>query len=175
MAPASITSREGYDALNATEVKEALANGKLTPEQVGELENSREGGGRKTVLSLLDAGDGSTGTRDEIPRHGASGATPPSNSTTLDSNVSKPSTTAPGDGAADTTDPNERASSVTPNKAAAAAAGHETVNAVVPLKTNVAGRPTAEARFETYETTTPAGDKITIRRNINTGATERVA
>ena len=44
--------------------------------------------------------------------------------TTLDEDTTKPSTTAPGDGPADTTDPNERASSITPQP------GPEAINAV---------------------------------------------
>lgn len=88
--------------------------------------------------------------------------------TTLDSDVTKPSVTAPGDGPADTTDPSERASTVTPRP------GEEalkvgTVNAVVPLPK--AGTPAREGkdRIETYEATKPDGTTVTVERNLETG------
>jgi hypothetical protein len=88
--------------------------------------------------------------------------------TILDSDVTKPSVTAPGDGPADTTDPTERASSVTPRP------GNEalkvgTVNAVVPLPKVEAEPDTSEPRTETYEATAPDGSKVTVTRNIETG------
>ena len=52
--------------------------------------------------------------------------------TTLDSDVTKPSVTAPGDGPADTTDPTEQASSV-PFAPSEEALKVGTVNAVVPV------------------------------------------
>ncbi|MEU4165586.1 hypothetical protein AB0F46_01710 [Streptomyces sp. NPDC026665] len=90
--------------------------------------------------------------------------------TRLNDDVTQPSTTAPGDGPADTTDPNERAVSATPDKAAAAAAGHGTVNAVVPAP-QPAARKTAKGkdRMETYTATRPDGSEVTIERNIETG------
>ena len=60
--------------------------------------------------------------------------------TRLSSDVTAPQPTATGDAPADTWDPDERAVSVTPDKAAAAAAGHLTVNAVVP-RADVVGAP----------------------------------
>jgi hypothetical protein len=59
-------------------------------------------------------------------------STPPKE-TRLDEDVTQPSTTAPGDGPADTTYPSERASSVGGDKKAAAEDGHLTVNTVVPV------------------------------------------
>ena len=56
-----------------------------------------------------------------------------------------PQTTDAGDAPADTYDPNERVSSAQTDKAAAAAAGHLTVNAVEPV--------------ESYEPPTPSGDR----------------
>lgn len=90
--------------------------------------------------------------------------------TRLDEHLDAPSTTAPGDGPADTTDPDERATSATPDKAAAAKAGHGTVNAVVPLPKRTA-KKTAEAkpRMETYAATRPDGTEVTVERNIETG------
>ncbi len=58
---------------------------------------------------------------------------PAPNATRLDTDVTKPSTVVAGDAPADTTDPTERASTVGGDKAAAALAGHLTVNAVVPM------------------------------------------
>lgn len=90
--------------------------------------------------------------------------------TRLDSDVTKPSITAPGDGPADTTDPTERASTVGGDKAAAAAAGHLTVNAVVP----VAPAPSTpvlkdNGRVEKYESVKPDGTKVTVTHNVDTG------
>jgi hypothetical protein len=90
--------------------------------------------------------------------------------TTLDSDVTKPSVTAPGDGPADTTDPNERATSVTPQP------GEEalivgTVNAVKPLPTVEEETTDREDRTETYEAVKPNGEKVTVTHNIDTGET----
>jgi len=100
--------------------------------------------------------------------------------TTLDSDVTKPSVTAPGDGPADTTDPTERATSVTPNP------GDEallvgTVNAVKPLPVKPRiddGRDLehtgGEARTERYEQLAPNGDIVTVERDIETGKSKEV-
>lgn len=93
--------------------------------------------------------------------------------TKLDSDTTKPSVTEPGDGPADTTDPDELASSATPDKGAAADAGHGTVNAVVktgdaPQGTTV---PEKDQRVEEYEATRPDGSKVTVKHNIDTGET----
>lgn len=91
-------------------------------------------------------------------------------STTLDSDLSRPQVTQPGDAPADTTDPAERATSVEPDKAAAAAAGFGTVNAVVPLpKRERAGRDTSKDRIETYEATGPDGNPVKVTHNLETG------
>jgi hypothetical protein len=90
--------------------------------------------------------------------------------TRLDEHLDKPSTTAPGDGPADTTDPDERATSATPDKAAAAQAGHGTVNAVVPLpKRKTAAARQGKDRTETYTALRPDGTEVTVERNIETG------
>lgn len=88
--------------------------------------------------------------------------------TTLDSDVTKPSVTAPGDGPADTTDPTEQATSVTPNP------GDEalkvgTVNAVKPLPVVEAEESSGEPRTEEYKATRPDGTEVTVVRNIETG------
>lgn len=95
--------------------------------------------------------------------------------TTLDSHLDAPSVTEPGDGPADTTDPTERASSATPDKGAAAAAGYGTVNAVVKLpdrKSRAPKRDESEDRIETYEVEGPDGEYVTVTRNIETGETK---
>lgn len=94
--------------------------------------------------------------------------------TTLDSDVTKPSVTAPGDGPADTTDPTERASTVGGDKAAAAKDGHLTVNAVVPVESAPAGSAVAEEdqRIEKYDVVKPDGSKATVTHNIDTGETK---
>lgn len=93
--------------------------------------------------------------------------------TTLDSHLDKPSETAPGDGPADTVDPTEIASTVTPDKGAAAQAGHLTVNGVVkvgeqPKAATVAKK---DQRVEKYKATRPDGTEVTVTHNIDTGET----
>jgi hypothetical protein len=96
------------------------------------------------------------------------------NETRLDSHLDKPSTVAPGDGPADTTDPNEIASSASPDKGAAAKAGWGTVNAVV--KVGELGesttRDSSNDRTEEYDATAPDGSTVRVKHNIETGETE---
>jgi hypothetical protein len=92
--------------------------------------------------------------------------------TRLDSDNTKPSTTAPGDGPADTTDPTERASTVGGDKKAAAAAGHLTVNAVEPVESAPAAKSDSKNdRIETYKATKPDGTEVTVKHNLDTGET----
>jgi hypothetical protein len=91
--------------------------------------------------------------------------------TTLDSDVTRPSVTQPGDGPADTTDPNKRASSVIPRP------GEEalrvgTVNAVLPVEQPAAAAREGEERVETYEATRPDGSTVTVTHNIETGESQ---
>ena len=91
-------------------------------------------------------------------------------STTLDSDVTKPAVTAPGDGPADTTDPTERATSVTPQPGdEAIKAG--TVNAVKPAPAPEVPADKGEHRTEEYEATRPDGTRVTVVRDIETGKT----
>jgi len=92
--------------------------------------------------------------------------------TTLDSDTTKPSVTAPGDGPADTTDPTERASTVTPNPGAEALKVG-TVNAVKPLPKVEAPAPSGEARTEEYDVVAPDGETVRVVRNIETGESKR--
>ncbi|MET0521482.1 MAG: hypothetical protein ABW156_05825 [Jiangellaceae bacterium] len=109
--------------------------------------------------------------------------------TRLDDHTDAPSITAPGDGPADTTDPTERATTVGGDKAAAARAGHLTVNAAIPLQTTDKGQLKGVAisypgdqgengtdgdgnRVETYPVTRPDGSTVTVRHNLDTGVTE---
>jgi len=91
--------------------------------------------------------------------------------TTLDSDLTRPQITQPGDAPADTTDPTERASSAEPDKGAAAAAGFGTVNAVVPLPQPEppADDDADEGRTESYEAVGPDGKRVKVTRNIETG------
>lgn len=91
--------------------------------------------------------------------------------TRLSSDVTKPQPTASGDAPADTWDPKERATSARPDKAAAAAAGHQTVNAVVPIDPIPDPAPPADPRTETYTVTGPDGKPVTVTHNIDTGVT----
>lgn len=95
-------------------------------------------------------------------------------STTLDDDTTKPSTTAPGDGPADTTDPDERAQSVSPRPGKEALAAG-TVNAVVPVPAPAKPRAgKSKARIERYTALRPDGTEVTIERNIDTGETSLV-
>lgn len=89
--------------------------------------------------------------------------------TTLDTDTTKPSTTQPGDGPADTVDPDERASSQPPQPGPEA---HKvgTVNAVVPLETQDAPASSkGKDRVETYKAVTVDGTEVTVTHNIDTG------
>ena len=98
-------------------------------------------------------------------------ATAKKGDTRLSDDVTKPQPTAPGDDPADTMDPKERAVSVRPDKAAAAEAGHLTVNAVVPGDPIVEVAPTG-TRTETYTVTKPDGTTVEVTHNYDTGKTE---
>ena len=79
-----------------------------------------------------------------------------------------PQTTSAGDAPADTYSASERVSSARPDKAAAAAAGHLTVNAVEP----VASVPTAVVsgnRTEVVTTTGPTGTTVTRIHDYDQG------
>ena len=93
--------------------------------------------------------------------------------TTLDSDVTKPSVTAPGDGPADTTDPTERASSVTPNPGEEALVVGA-VNAVVPLPKVEEPEEDKDPRIERYEAVKPDGSTVTVERNVETGESKTV-
>ena len=70
--------------------------------------------------------------------------------------------------------PEPRYSSSTPDKGAAAQAGHGTVSAVVPMPERdvVPGEPDrGPDRTEEYDTTAPDGRTVTVSRNIETGET----
>lgn len=92
--------------------------------------------------------------------------------TRLDKDVTSPSTTAPGDGPADTTDPSETAHSVTP-RPDAEALKVGTVNAVLPGEKVEEAAPVAEKdqRIEKYKATRPDGSEVTVTHNIDTGET----
>lgn len=87
-----------------------------------------------------------------------------------DDAVNVPQSTAPGDAPADTYDPAERVSSTAPDKAAAAAEGHQTVNAVQVVGTVPDTTPTG-TRSETYEQRRPDGTVVTVTHNYDTGVT----
>jgi hypothetical protein len=93
--------------------------------------------------------------------------------TTLDSDITKPSVTAPGDGPADTTDPTERATSVTPQPGEEAFAVG-TVNAVVPLSKAAEPEEVKDPRVEKYEAVKPDGSTVTVERNLETGESKLV-
>lgn len=96
--------------------------------------------------------------------------TPAPKTTRLSSDLTKPQPTDPGDAPADTYDPKERATSARPDKAAAAAAGHQVVNAVVKSGTVPDTTPTG-TRSETYTSYAPDGSEVTVTHNYDTGVT----
>lgn len=92
--------------------------------------------------------------------------------TTLDSDVTKPSVTEPGDGPADTTDPTERATSIIPSELSDEAIKAGTVNAVKPIpRTEETRRESGKDRIEKYEAVRPNGEKVTVTHNLDTGET----
>lgn len=91
--------------------------------------------------------------------------------TNLDNDVTKPSVTEPGDGPADTTDPNERAVSVPPQPGDEAVKVG-TVNAVKPVPKAEERSRRGKDRVEEYEAVRPDGTKVTVRHNIDTGESE---
>jgi hypothetical protein len=93
--------------------------------------------------------------------------------TRLSNDLTAPQPTSPGDAPADTWDRNERASSATPDKAAAALDGYQTVNAVVESGSVPIVTPTG-TRTETYTAYAPNGDPIEVTHNYDTGVTAPV-
>lgn len=92
--------------------------------------------------------------------------------TRLSTDVTAPQPTASGDAPADTWDPKERATSVRPDKAAAAADGHQTVNAVVPgTPIPTPAPPAGGGRTETYTAYDASGNPVVVDHNIDTGVT----
>lgn len=92
--------------------------------------------------------------------------------TTLDDDVTKPSQTEPGDGPADTNDPDELATSARPDPGdEAIKAG--TVNAVKPAgkaSAKKASTPTRRKdRIEKFTQVAPNGQICHVERNIDTG------
>ena len=91
--------------------------------------------------------------------------------TRLSDDVTKPQPTDPGDAPADTFDEKERATSVHPDKAAAAAAGHATVNAVVPGDPITEEEPVSQGRTETYTVYDNDNQPVEVTRDLDTGET----
>ena len=82
-----------------------------------------------------------------------------------------PQTTAAGDAPADTYDPLERVSSANIDKAAAAASGYLTVNAVEPVA-SIPATTLSGNRTEIVSTYGPTGSAVTIVHNTDTGVTK---
>lgn len=89
--------------------------------------------------------------------------------TTLDADVTKPSVTAPGDGPADTTDPQERATTIQGGIPGPEALKAGTVNAVLPLD-RIPDVPKVEnPRIEEYDAVDPQGNVVHVKANLETG------
>lgn len=96
--------------------------------------------------------------------------------TRLDSDTTKPATTAPGDAPADTTDPTERASTRVPNPGPEAQAAG-TVQGVVPVEGPAVDDPKADRdddEWEEYDSPGPDNQPVRVRHNLRTGRTEKV-
>lgn len=98
--------------------------------------------------------------------------------TTLDADNTKPAVTQPGDGAHDTTDPAERASTVLPAPSPETIrSGVGVVNSQLPLEPIAApatGRRSKDDRIEEYDVLGPDGKRVRVRRNVETGETRRI-
>ena len=150
----------------------------------------RSGDAAEQTTTTAPAGDGEQ-TTTTTARSGRS-AKPVTNNlladngTRLDDFNDKPSTVQPGDAPADTKDPEEMASTVGGDKLAAAVAGHQTVNAAVPLdpdkfrkglaissdlgsNADSEGDGQSGGRWEEYDLTRPDGSTAHGRRNLDTG------
>lgn len=88
-----------------------------------------------------------------------------------DDDLDAPQSTSAGDAPADTYDPNERVTSARPNKAAAAADGHQTVNAVEHVADIVVTAPSG-TRNEAYPAYQADGTQVTVLRSVITGSTQ---
>lgn len=81
-------------------------------------------------------------------------------------------TEKPLTGPADTADPSVQVSSVTPRKAEEAKAGKPTADATVKVPQREApARDDSNDRIETYATTGPSGEPLTVEHNLETGET----
>lgn len=89
--------------------------------------------------------------------------------TRLDTDVHAPATTAPGDAPADTTDPNERASTIAPQLPSDEALAAGTILGAIPLPAvTVAQTGDGEAvRIEEYDEVTPTGEAVRIRHILD--------
>lgn len=85
-----------------------------------------------------------------------------------DTTQAVPQTTSPGDAPADTYDPTERVSSVNPDKAAAAAAGHLNVNAVEPVDSIAPAAP-ATNRLQVVTAYSNTNSAVTLVLNYDKG------
>lgn len=97
-------------------------------------------------------------------------ATRPKTTKYDDETLAAPQSTSAGDAPADTYDPKQRVSSARADKAAAGAAGHLTVNAVVQVDDVPDSTPTG-SRSEVYTSTRPDGTPVWVTHNYDTGVT----
>lgn len=94
--------------------------------------------------------------------------------TVLDDTNSEPATTVPGDAPYDTTDPSERASTVTPDPGPEALAVG-TVNGVRKLAdADAPASPQGKGRIERYKAIKPNGEEVAVEHNLDTGETKLV-
>lgn len=88
-----------------------------------------------------------------------------------DDDVDEPQSTSAGDAPADTYLAAERVTSAAPDKAAASADGHQTVNAVAWVEDITPATP-AGTRNEVYPAYQADGTQVTVLRSVITGSTQ---
>lgn len=90
--------------------------------------------------------------------------------TRLDTDVHAPATNAPGDAPADTTDPDERATTITPQVPSDEALKAGTILGAVPVPAAVIAAQTGDGedvRVEEYDEVTPTGEAIRVRHILD--------
>lgn len=139
------------------------------------MATSRKSAPAENTPETPDEGAAAGDNTPETPAEGAPANSGTPTETRLDDNVTEPSTVAPGDAPADTTDPTEVASTVTPNPSAQAIA-EGTVNGAIKVDQPARAKSTKapKHRFEEYDATKPDGSVVRVRRNIDTGESELV-
>jgi hypothetical protein len=90
--------------------------------------------------------------------------------TRLDTDVHAPATNAPGDAPADTTDPTEQATTITPQLPSEEALKAGTILGAIPVPAAVIAAQTTDGddvRVEEYDEVTPTGEAVRVRHILD--------